>query len=92
MPMAIGRLAAGRNRIAISVLEGDDEAIIDKLHAGEIDLMISASGSSAKYHGIVQDPLLQLPMEAVVSTANHLSELNGFARPACSRAVGVSAA
>ncbi|MGE0564999.1 MAG: LysR family transcriptional regulator [Pseudolabrys sp.] len=75
VPTAVGKLTAGQGRIAISIVEGDDEAIIDKLHAGEIDLMISASGSGTKYRGIVQETLLQLPMEVVVSTTNPLSKL-----------------
>lgn len=75
VPTAVGRLVAGRDRIAISVVEGDDEMIIDRLHAGEIDLMLSASGPSAKYRGIVQETLLQLPMEVVVSAAHRLARL-----------------
>jgi DNA-binding transcriptional LysR family regulator len=54
VPMAIGRLADGHARMSVSVVEGDDEAVIDKLQTGEIDLMLSASGPGVKYPGVVQ--------------------------------------
>ena len=75
VPTAIGQLAAGHSRMSISVVEGDDEVIIDKLQTGEIDLMLSASGPGMKYPGIAQETLLQLPIDAVVSTASPLSKL-----------------
>lgn len=76
VPSAIGRLAAaGDSRMSISVIEGDDDEMIEKLHTGEIDLMLSVSGPGMKYPGIVQETLLHLPIEAVVSVRHPLAKL-----------------
>jgi DNA-binding transcriptional LysR family regulator len=75
VPTAIGRLAAGHGQMSISVVEGDDDKMIEKLHTGEIDLMLSVSGPGMKYPGIVQETLLQLPIEAAVSSRHPLAKL-----------------
>lgn len=75
VPMAIARLAEGHGPMSLSILEGDDEAMIDKLSTGEIDLMVNASAPGLKFPGVVQEMLLQLRIDAVVSTANPLSKL-----------------
>ena len=75
VPTAIGKLAAGHNRMSISVIEGDDDKMIDKLHTGEIDLMLSVSGPGMKYPGVIQEMLIQLPVSAVVSAQSPLAKL-----------------
>jgi DNA-binding transcriptional LysR family regulator len=49
--------------------------MIDKLHTGEIDLMLSVSGPGMKYPGVIQETLIQLPIAAVVGAQNPLAKL-----------------
>src|SRR5262245_48825256 len=58
IPAAIERLTRGNPRISITVMEGVDEALLDKLRAGEIDGMVSGGGQGPPPPDIAQEELL----------------------------------
>jgi DNA-binding transcriptional LysR family regulator len=74
IPAAIERLTRGNPRISITVMEGVDEALLDKLRAGEIDVMVSGVGHVSPPPDIAQDVLLELPFDAVVNGKSALAK------------------
>ncbi len=72
-PMAAGRLASENRRISISIIEGDDEDLIEKLRAGEIELMLSSGDPGTRHPEFEHELLLRLPIEAVVGASNSLA-------------------
>lgn len=74
VPAAIERLTRGNPRVSITVMEGVDEALLDKLRAGEIDVMVSGVGHVAPPPDIAQEDLLALPFDAVVNRKSALAK------------------
>ena len=72
-PVAVKRLASENRRISISIVEGDDDDLIEKLRAGEIELMLSSGDPGMRHPDFQQETLLRLPIEAVVSATNPLA-------------------
>jgi LysR family transcriptional regulator of gallate degradation len=73
VPAAIERLTQGNPRISITVTEGVDAALLDKLRAGEIDIMVSGVGHVSPPPDIAQETLLELPFDAVVNAKHALA-------------------
>jgi len=73
VPAAIDLLARGGARIAITVLEGGDEALITKLRAGEIDVLVGGVAHAEVPRDIAQEVLLELSFDAVVNARHALA-------------------
>ena len=67
VPAAIDLLTRGKARISITVMEGVDAALLEKLRAGEIDVMVSGVTHVAPPADVAQEVLLELPFDAVVN-------------------------
>jgi len=74
VPAAIEQLTRGKARISITVLEGVDAALLEKLRAGEIDVMLSGVGHVAPPADVAQEVLLELPFDAVVNGRSPLAK------------------
>jgi LysR family transcriptional regulator of gallate degradation len=72
VPAAIALLSRGAPRVAITVTEGLDAALLEKLRAGEIDVMVSGVGQVSPPPDIAQEVLLELPFDAVVNARHAL--------------------
>ena len=73
VPAAIEQLTRGNPRISITVMEGVDAALLEKLRAGEIDVMVSGVGHVSAPLDIARDVLLELPFDAVVNAKSALA-------------------
>jgi DNA-binding transcriptional LysR family regulator len=73
VPAAIALLSRGAPRVAITVTEGLDAALLEKLRAGEIDVMVSGVGQVSPPPDIAQEVLLELPFDAVVNARHALA-------------------
>ena len=73
VPAAIEQLAR-QPAISITVMEGVDAALLEKLRAGEIDVMVSGVGHVSPPPDIAQEVLLELPFDAVVNRKNALAK------------------
>jgi LysR family transcriptional regulator of gallate degradation len=74
VPAAIEQLSRGNPRISITVMEGVDAALLEKLRAGEIDVMVSGVGHVSPPADVAQDVLLELPFDAVVNGKSALAK------------------
>jgi LysR family transcriptional regulator, regulator of abg operon len=74
VPAAIEQLSRGKARISITVMEGVDAALLEKLRAGEIDVMVSGVGHVSPPLDITQEVLLELPFDAVVNGKSRLAK------------------
>ena len=74
VPAAIERLTHGNPRISITVTEGVDAALLEKLRAGEIDVMVSGVSHVAPPSDVAQEVLLELPFDAVVNGKSRLAK------------------
>lgn len=72
VPRALARLDQINNRIRISLIEADDDILLDKLRAGEIELMLGGLVNDQREKDIVEEPLIEFPLQAVVGRANSL--------------------
>jgi DNA-binding transcriptional LysR family regulator len=70
VPSAVSRLARSASRASISIVEGHDEQLLDKLRSGEIELMLGSLGLSSDLPDIMQERLIEFPVRAVVGAAN----------------------
>jgi DNA-binding transcriptional LysR family regulator len=70
VPRAVSRLARSASRASISIIEGDDELLLDSLRSGEIELMLGSMGAASELPDIVQEKLIEFPMRAVVGAAS----------------------
>jgi DNA-binding transcriptional LysR family regulator len=73
VPAAIEQLARGRGRVSITVMEGVDATLLEKLRAGEIDVMVSGVAHTAPPADVRQEVLLELPFDAVVNAKHRLA-------------------
>ena len=73
VPAAIELLARNGRRISITVMEGTDPALLERLRAGEIDVMVSGIGQTKPPPDILQDALLELRFDAVVNARHPLA-------------------
>jgi len=73
VPAAIEQLARGRGPISITVMEGVDATLLEKLRAGEIDVMVSGVAHTAPPADVRQEVLLELPFDAVVNAKHRLA-------------------
>jgi LysR family transcriptional regulator of gallate degradation len=73
VPAAIEQLSRGSRRISITLMEGVDAALLEKLRAGEIDVMVSGVGHASPPPDIAQEVLLELPFDAVVNAKHALA-------------------
>jgi LysR family transcriptional regulator, regulator for genes of the gallate degradation pathway len=73
VPAAIDELARGSRRMSITVMEGVDAALLEKLRAGEIDVMVSGVGHTSPPADVLQEPLLELRFDAVVNARHPLA-------------------
>jgi DNA-binding transcriptional LysR family regulator len=81
VPAAIGRLARGAQGISITVMEGVDEVLLEKLRAGEIDVMVSGMGQVSPTPDIAQEVLLELSFDAVVNARHALAKRSVMSLP-----------
>ena len=73
VPAAIEQLARGPRRLSITVMEGVDAVLLEKLRAGEIDVMLSGVGHASPPADVLQEPLLELRFDAVVNAKHPLA-------------------
>jgi DNA-binding transcriptional LysR family regulator len=73
VPAAIEQLTHNGRRISITVMEGTDPALLEKLRAGEIDVMVSGIGQTRPPPDISQEALLDLRFDAVVNARHPLA-------------------
>lgn len=73
VPAAIELLARDGRRISITVMEGTDPALLERLRAGEIDVMVSGIGQTKPPSDILQEALLELRFDAVVNARHPLA-------------------
>src|SRR5262245_23001813 len=81
VPRAIDRLTRGSPRISVTVMEGVDAALLEKLRAGEIDIMLSGVGHVAPPPDVAQEVLLELPFDAVVNSKSPLARRKTISLP-----------
>jgi LysR family transcriptional regulator, regulator of abg operon len=74
VPAAIDLLTRDTARISITVMEGVDAALLEKLRAGEIDVMVSGVTHVAPPADVAQEVLLELPFDAVVNGKSRLAK------------------
>jgi LysR family pca operon transcriptional activator len=74
VPAAIEQLSRGNPRISITVMEGVDAALLEKLRAGEIDVMVSGVSHVPPPLDVMQEVLLELPFDAVVNGKSRLAK------------------
>ena len=74
VPAAIEQLSRGNPRISITVMEGVDAALLEKLRAGEIDVMVSGASHVSPPLDVMQEVLLELPFDAVVNGKSRLAK------------------
>lgn len=72
VPRALARLDTLNNRVRITLTEADDDILLDKLRAGEIDLMLGGMVSDQRGDDILEEHLIDFPLQAVVGRANPL--------------------
>jgi molybdate transport repressor ModE-like protein len=70
VPSAVSRLARSASRASISIIEGGDDQLLDKLRSGEIDLMLGSMGLGNELPDIMQERLIEFPVRAVVGVAS----------------------
>jgi LysR family transcriptional regulator of gallate degradation len=81
VPAAIEQLTRRNPRISITLTEGVDGALLEKLRAGEIDVMVSGVGQVVPPPDAVQETLLELPFDAVVNAKSALARRRVIALP-----------
>ena len=72
IPRALERLDQKNPTIRVSVIEESDDLLLDKLRAGEIDVMIGGLLVDQLPTDISSQPLISLPLEAVVGPLSDL--------------------
>lgn len=72
VPRALSNLDQINNRVQISLVEADDDILLDKLKAGEIDMMLGGLISDQRNVEIVEEALIEFPLQAVVGRNNAL--------------------
>ena len=70
VPAAIARLTRPTSRVSISIIEGNDEQLLDKLRSGEIDLMLGSMGAGSELSDVTQEKLGEFPIRAAVGAAS----------------------
>ncbi len=76
IPKALERLDKQNASLRVSVIEEYDDLLLDKLHAGEVDVMIGGLLVDQLTPDVVADPLISLPLEAVVGRSSALWDRN----------------
>lgn len=66
VPRALDRLDHQNRKIRISLIEADDDVLLDKLRAGEVELMLGGLLVGQREPDIVSQPLISFPLQAVV--------------------------
>jgi LysR family transcriptional regulator of gallate degradation len=74
VPRAILRLKSDLPGLAVSLIEGVDDAMIAKLTSGEIDLLISPLGAPRPSAEVVETPLSHDPMTVIMRPGNPLAK------------------
>ncbi|MBX2839494.1 MAG: LysR family transcriptional regulator [Gammaproteobacteria bacterium] len=72
VPRTLARLDQINSQIRISLIEADDDILLDKLKAGEIDMMLGGLISDQRNVEIVEEALIEFPLQAVVGKQNPL--------------------
>jgi DNA-binding transcriptional LysR family regulator len=72
-PRAVRRLAAGGHQIAISIVEEDDDDLVENLRVGKLDLVLSSGDPRREHPDLDHEVLLKIPIEAVVGANSPLS-------------------
>jgi DNA-binding transcriptional LysR family regulator len=70
VPEAISLLARNSPRISISILKADDQQLLEKLHSGEIQLMLGSVGIGSQSPELVEDKLADFPVRVIASAAS----------------------
>jgi LysR family transcriptional regulator of gallate degradation len=73
VPAAIERLARDSRSISITVTEGVDAVLLERLRAGEVDIMVSGIGHASPPPDAAQEVLLELPFDAVVNAKHPIA-------------------
>jgi DNA-binding transcriptional LysR family regulator len=81
VPAAIEQLSRGAPGISITVMDGVDEALLEKLRAGEIDVMVCGMGQVSPPPDITQEVLLELAFDAVVNARHALARRSVMSLP-----------
>ena len=72
VPRSLALLDETNSRIQVSLVEADDDILLDKLRAGEIELMLGGMANEQRDLQITEKPLIQFPLQAVVGRQNAL--------------------
>jgi DNA-binding transcriptional LysR family regulator len=72
VPRALGQIAHTMSRVRLSIIEAYDDILLDRLRAGEIEVMIGGLLVGQCTPDIIAEPLVSLPLQAVVGRANWL--------------------
>lgn len=72
VPRTLSRLDEINRNISISLIEADDDILLDKLKAGEIELMLGGMVNDQHDRNISEEPLIEFPLQAVVGQASAL--------------------
>ena len=72
VPRALSELDKINSRVQISLIEADDDILLDKLQAGELDMMLGGLVVGHQNVEIVEEALIEFPLQAVVGRNNPL--------------------
>lgn len=75
VPSAISQMGKSGEQIMISIVEDEDEPLLEKLLAGEIEIALGGIGSRTQPANIVQEKLVDFQIQAVVGKASSLWNL-----------------
>ena len=72
VPRAVAKLLEERPELSIRVLEGPAPRLREALRAGEVDLVLSVSGSTGEQAGVAFEPFLSSPVELLVPAGERM--------------------
>lgn len=70
VPAAVALLSRGERPINLQIIEDEGGPLLDKLQAGEIELLLGGLGSGQTRADVHQERLTEYPIQAVVGRAN----------------------
>ena len=70
IPKSLDQLVRQNDNIRVSLVEADDDILLDRLRAGEIELMLGGLLAGETGSDIIESPLVNFPLRAVIGRAN----------------------
>lgn len=70
VPRALSRLVQKDRRVSVSLFEADDEELLNKLMAGEIEIMLGGLISDWQPTDLIEEPLTEFPIRAVIGRSS----------------------